>query len=340
MTANETAFRNQIVNAITTAPDYNSIMSSIQSLYDEGPGENKRIATAAQALSNRHGDNVNAIILLSGDAFENRLIIWSEGGDFSRRRIRLVIGFHDNGSPSYSTISTSTGTGKYWIQYDVESDFALGVARQALLSIEYSVSMEQGIIPSKRQFGHLEPTAKDPRPIKTCIQGAAMTPALMNASELMGSYVNCDVSSQALREEYPQRGSFETPGGAVQVQILDDIPEEALKIDQGRSCWAKVVQIDDDGFPIISIKEALSLSAEEKDENGLIIFNPALYGMIPDYDSEGNYKYPEGFDPDIEEWLPGAEEQRERWESEYAMAEDRYKEHRQWANMIEATVNH
>lgn len=338
MSANETAFRNQIVNAITTAPDYNSVMNRIQALYDEGPGENKRIATAAQALSHRHGDNVNAIILLKWDAFENRLIIWSEGGDFSRRRIRLVIGFHSDGAPSYSTISTSTGTGKYWIQYDVESDFALGVARQALLSIEQIVAMEQGIIPSKRQFGHLEPTAADQRPLKTCIQGAAMAPALMNASELMGSYVNCDVSSPELREEFPQRGRFETPGGVVQVQVLDDIPEEALKIDQGRSCWAKVVQIDDDGFPIISIKEALSLSAEEKDENGLI-FNPALYGMIPDYDSEGNYMYPEGFDPDTEEWLPGAEVQRERWESEYLRAEDRYKEHRQWASMMEAIMH-
>ena len=36
-------------------------------------------------------------------------------------------------------------------------------------------------------------------------------------------------------------------------------------------------------------------------------FDPALYGMAAEYDEEGNYKYPEGFDPESNEWLEGYE---------------------------------
>ncbi len=34
-------------------------------------------------------------------------------------------------------------------------------------------------------------------------------------------------------------------------------------------------------------------------------FDPTLYGMAAEYDEQGNYKYPEGFDPETNEWLPG-----------------------------------
>ena len=40
-------------------------------------------------------------------------------------------------------------------------------------------------------------------------------------------------------------------------------------------------------------------------------FDPALYGMAAEYDEAGNYKYPEGFDPETNEWLEGFETQRE-----------------------------
>ena len=34
-------------------------------------------------------------------------------------------------------------------------------------------------------------------------------------------------------------------------------------------------------------------------------FDPTLYGMAAEYDEQGNYKYPEGFDPETNEWLDG-----------------------------------
>ena len=57
-------------------------------------------------------------------------------------------------------------------------------------------------------------------------------------------------------------------------------------------------------------------------------FDPALYGMAAEYDEQGNYKYPEGFDPETNEWLEGFETQREAWEAEYAKAHERWEAHR------------
>jgi small subunit ribosomal protein S1 len=37
--------------------------------------------------------------------------------------------------------------------------------------------------------------------------------------------------------------------------------------------------------------------------------------MAATYDEQGNYIYPEGFDPETGEWLEGYDEQREEWES-------------------------
>ncbi|HET8992191.1 MAG TPA: 30S ribosomal protein S1, partial [Rhodococcus sp. (in: high G+C Gram-positive bacteria)] len=45
------------------------------------------------------------------------------------------------------------------------------------------------------------------------------------------------------------------------------------------------------------------------------------------YDEQGNYIFPEGFDPETNEWLEGFEKQREEWESRYAEAERRHKMH-------------
>jgi small subunit ribosomal protein S1 len=57
-------------------------------------------------------------------------------------------------------------------------------------------------------------------------------------------------------------------------------------------------------------------------------FDPALYGMAAEYDEQGNYKYPEGFDPETNDWLEGYEKQREEWESQYAEAHARWEAHR------------
>jgi small subunit ribosomal protein S1 len=50
--------------------------------------------------------------------------------------------------------------------------------------------------------------------------------------------------------------------------------------------------------------------------------------MPASYDEQGNYEYPEGFDPETGEWLPGYEKQREEWEHQYAEARARFEAHR------------
>jgi small subunit ribosomal protein S1 len=57
-------------------------------------------------------------------------------------------------------------------------------------------------------------------------------------------------------------------------------------------------------------------------------FDPALYGMSASYDEQGNYIYPEGFDPETQEWKPGYEEQQRAWEQQYAEAQARWEAHK------------
>jgi small subunit ribosomal protein S1 len=56
-------------------------------------------------------------------------------------------------------------------------------------------------------------------------------------------------------------------------------------------------------------------------------FDPTRYGMAAEYDAEGNYIYPEGFDVDTGDWAEGFEKQREEWERQYAEAHVRYEQH-------------
>jgi small subunit ribosomal protein S1 len=51
--------------------------------------------------------------------------------------------------------------------------------------------------------------------------------------------------------------------------------------------------------------------------------------MPATYDEAGNYQYPDGFDPESGDWLPGFESQREEWERQYAEARARFEAHRQ-----------
>ena len=57
-------------------------------------------------------------------------------------------------------------------------------------------------------------------------------------------------------------------------------------------------------------------------------FDPTQYGMPARYDESGNFIYPEGFDPDTQEWKPGFEAAREEWERQYAMAQERFLAHK------------
>jgi small subunit ribosomal protein S1 len=50
--------------------------------------------------------------------------------------------------------------------------------------------------------------------------------------------------------------------------------------------------------------------------------------MLTEYDDQGNYKYPEGFDSETNEWREGFDSQREKWEQDYAAAQARWEAHK------------
>ncbi|MDO4613506.1 MAG: 30S ribosomal protein S1 [Actinomycetaceae bacterium] len=104
-----------------------------------------------------------------------------------------------------------------------------------------------------------------------------------------------------------------------------DVPEQVVKM--GEEIFVKVIDIDLDRRRIsLSLKQANDGVDPNASE-----FDPSLYGMTAEYDDEGNYKYPEGFDPATNEWKEGFEAQREAWEEQYAQAEARWKAHKEQA---------
>jgi small subunit ribosomal protein S1 len=77
-------------------------------------------------------------------------------------------------------------------------------------------------------------------------------------------------------------------------------------------------------------RRRISLSLKQANEGfveGEEHFDPTLYGMAATYDNEGNYIYPDGFDPETGEWLEGFDKQREEWERQYAEARVRWEAH-------------
>src|SRR5919197_6251161 len=111
-----------------------------------------------------------------------------------------------------------------------------------------------------------------------------------------------------------------------------EIPEQVVQV--GDEIMVKVIDIDLE-------RRRISLSLKQANETVAggepAAFDPAQYGMEAQYDEHGNYIYPEGFDPETSDWLPGYEKQREEWERQYAEAESRYKAHmRQMAEAQEA----
>ena len=91
-----------------------------------------------------------------------------------------------------------------------------------------------------------------------------------------------------------------------------EIPEQVVQV--GDELLVKVIDIDLE-------RRRISLSLKQANEGALTEehFDPAQYGMEAQYDEKGNYIYPEGFDPDTQEWLPGYDAQREAWEKRYAV---------------------
>jgi small subunit ribosomal protein S1 len=115
--------------------------------------------------------------------------------------------------------------------------------------------------------------------------------------------------------------------GLVHISELADrhveIPEQVVQV--GDEIFVKIIDIDLD-------RRRISLSLKQANEGtiGEAVgedFDPTLYGMPATYDEQGNYVYPEGFDPESGEWLEGYDQQREEWEHQYAEARSRYEAH-------------
>jgi small subunit ribosomal protein S1 len=101
-----------------------------------------------------------------------------------------------------------------------------------------------------------------------------------------------------------------------------EIPEQIVQVND--DVMVKIIDIDLERRRIsLSLKQA-NETAVASDEH----FDPTLYGMAASYDDQGNYLYPEGFDPATGEWLEGYDEQRAVWERQYAEAHSRWEAHR------------
>ena len=101
-----------------------------------------------------------------------------------------------------------------------------------------------------------------------------------------------------------------------------EIPEQVVQVND--SVLVKIIDIDLE-------RRRISLSLKQANEGVDITsdeFDPTLYGMTASYDAEGNYLYPDGFDPETGEWLEGYDEQRAAWEAQYAEAQARFEAHK------------
>jgi len=100
-----------------------------------------------------------------------------------------------------------------------------------------------------------------------------------------------------------------------------ELPEQVVQV--GAEVFVRVIDIDLERRRIsLSLKQANELFVDSEE-----LFDPTLYGMAANYDNDGNYIYPEGFDSETGEWLDGYEAQREAWEQQYAQAHDRWEAH-------------
>ncbi|MFZ0158313.1 MAG: 30S ribosomal protein S1 [Kineosporiaceae bacterium] len=102
-----------------------------------------------------------------------------------------------------------------------------------------------------------------------------------------------------------------------------EIPEQVVQV--GDAIFVKVIDIDLE-------RRRISLSLKQANDGVTGAtggeFDPSMYGMAAEYDEAGNYKYPEGFDPETNDWLEGFDKQREEWERQYAEAHARWEAHR------------
>jgi len=107
-----------------------------------------------------------------------------------------------------------------------------------------------------------------------------------------------------------------------------ELPEQVVNVND--DLFVKVIDIDLE-------RRRISLSLKQANEGTIgeaVDFDPTMYGMAATYDEAGNYIYPDGFDPETGEWLPGNEEAKEAWEKQYADAQARWEAHK--AQVVEA----
>ena len=97
-----------------------------------------------------------------------------------------------------------------------------------------------------------------------------------------------------------------------------EVPDQVVTV--GQEVMVKVIDIDLE-------RRRISLSLKQADEDYAEEFDPSRYGMADSYDEQGNYIFPEGFDPETNEWMEGFEEARQEWEARYAEAERRFQAH-------------
>ncbi|MFT3887252.1 MAG: 30S ribosomal protein S1 [Arachnia sp.] len=109
-----------------------------------------------------------------------------------------------------------------------------------------------------------------------------------------------------------------------------EIPEQVVSVGDDR--MVKVIDIDLE-------RRRVSLSLKQANEGVDVAaddFDPLLYGMQASYDDQGNYIYPEGFDPETNEWKDGFEEQRAAWEAQYAQAHALWEAHKRQVESAES----
>ncbi|WP_301925605.1 30S ribosomal protein S1 [Corynebacterium glaucum] len=97
-----------------------------------------------------------------------------------------------------------------------------------------------------------------------------------------------------------------------------EVPDQVVNVNE--EVMVKVIDIDLE-------RRRISLSLKQADEDYNEEFDPSRYGMADSYDEQGNYIFPEGFDPETNEWMEGFEEARQEWEARYAEAERRHQAH-------------
>jgi len=106
-------------------------------------------------------------------------------------------------------------------------------------------------------------------------------------------------------------------------------PSDVIK--PGQDVIVKLLDIDPDKRKIsLSLKEAnRDIDPESED------FDPSLYGLN-EYDENGEYVYPAGFDPETQDWIPGFDAEREAWEAAHNAAWAKWQLHRTQAAAAKA----